>query len=312
MLGRTAAGLFWLFRHLERAENTARLIEAGARISLTRWQDAEDEWGSVLAALGAREDHLAAGGGLDGPAVWNRLLRGSQPSSVLSTMGQARTGARAVRTALTRETFEAVNDGCRRIAQALACPVTESTLPGVLGVIRDRSAQVRGAAHGTMMRNEVYHFSRLGTHLERADSTARILDVKYYVLLPSVRLVGSQVDLAQWETILRSVSAHRAYMWANGGEVTPGGIAHFLMFDPRMPRSLAHCYRVVRGELDALESLHGRPTRAGEMAAELGRTLDRGDIDGVMEEGLHETLGAFQTRNAAIASRIEADYGFFG
>ena len=312
VLGRTAAGLFWLFRHLERAENTARLIEAGARISLTRWQDAEDEWGSVLAALGARDDYMAEGGRLDGPGVWNHLLRGPQSSSVASTTAQARSGARAVRTALTRETFEAVNDGCRQIARALARPVTESALPGVLGLIRERSALVRGMAHGTMMRNEVYQFSRLGTHVERADSTARILDVKYYVLLPSVRLVGSQVDNAQWETILRSVSAHRAYMWAHGGEVTPGGIAHFLMFDPRMPRSLAHCYRVLTAELGALEALHGRPTQAGEMAGELRRTLDRGDIDGVMEEGLHETLTGFRARNAAIASRIEADYRFYG
>ena len=312
MLGRTAAGLFWMFRHLERAENTARLIEAGARISLTRWQDAEDEWGSVLSALGLRDAYLADGGSLDGPAVWNHLLRGAHASSVLSTIAEARTGARAVRTALPRETFEAVNDTWRLLAQSLSRPVSESALPRVLARIRERSALVRGTVHGTMLRGETFRFARLGTHVERADSTARILDVKYYVLLPSVRLVGSQVDNAQWETILRSVSAHRAYMWANGGEVTAAGIAHFLMFDARMPRSLAHCYRVVTAELGALETLQNRPTPSRAMAGELRRTLDRGDIAGVMEEGLHETLGAFRARNAAVASRIEADYGFYG
>ena len=312
MLGRTAAGLFWMFRHLERAETTARLIEVGARISLTRWQDAEDEWGSVLAALGAREAFLADHGPIDGPGVWNHLLRGTHPASVRASFERARTGARAVRTALTRETFEVVNDSWRRIERALARPVDQRALPGVLELVRERTALVRGTVQGTMMRNEVSHFSRLGLYLERADSTARILDVKYYVLLPSVRLVGSQVDNAQWETILRSVSAHRAYVWAHRGEVTARGIAHFLMFDPRMPRSLAHCYRALTAELAALEALHGRPTEAGAMAGELRRTLDRGDIEGVMEEGLHETLGGFRARNAAIASRIEADYGFHG
>ena len=312
MLGRTAAGLFWMFRHLERAENTARLIEVGARISLTRWHDAEDEWGSVLAALGAREAFAREHGRIDGPGVWNHLLRGAHPSSVLNSVAQARAGARAVRTALTRETFEVVNDSWRRIDRALARPVAERSLPAVLDLIRERTALVRGTVHGTMMRNEVSHFARLGTYLERADNTARILDVKYYVLLPSVRLVGSQVDNAQWETILRSVSAHRSYMWAHGGEVTPGGIAHFLMFDPRMPRSLAHCYRALTAELRSLEALHNRPTEAGAMAGEVRRTLDQGDIAGVMEAGLHETLDAFRARNAAIASRIEADYGFYG
>ena len=312
MLGRTAAGLFWMSRHLERAENTARLVEAGARISLTRWQDAESEWGSILSALGQRDAYLAAGGRLDGPAVWNHLLRGAHLSSVLASVYQARQDARAVRTALTRETFEAVNDSWRRIARALAEPVSEGALPGVLDLVRGRATLMKGTIQDTMMRGEVYHFTRLGTHVERADSTARILDVKYYVLLPSTRLVGSQVDNAQWETILRSVSAHRAYIWAHGGEVTAGGIAHFLLFDARMPRSLAHCYGVLTQELEALEAHHGRRAEAAAMALDIRRGLDHGDIDRVMEAGLHETLAAFRARNAELASRIEADYRFYG
>jgi uncharacterized alpha-E superfamily protein len=312
MLGRTAAGLFWMARHLERAENTARLIEAGARISLTRWQDAESEWGSVLSALGERDGFLAGGGRLDGPAVWNHLLLGAHLSSVLASIYQARHSARAVRTALTRETFEAVNDTWRRVARALAEPVAEGDLPGVLDLVRERATLVKGTVQATMMRSEVYNFTRLGTHVERADSTARVLDVKYYVLLPSARLVGSQVDNAQWETILRSVSAHRAYIWAHGGEVTAGGIAHFLLFDERMPRSLAYCYRVLTGELAALGAHHGRRSDAEGTAAAIRRNLEEGNIESVMEAGLHETLGRFRARNAALAAQIEADYRFYG
>ena len=312
MLGCTAAGLFWMFRHLERTENTARLVEVSARISLTRWQDAEDEWGSALAALGAREAFADEHGRIDGPGVWNHLLRGAHPSCVLDPMARARTGARAVRTALTRETFEVVNESWRRIERALARPVAQRSLPAVLDLIRERAALVRGTVRRTMMRDEASHFARLGTYVERADNAARILDVMYYVLLPSVRLVGSRVDNAQRETILRSVSAHRSYVRAHGGEVTPGGDralpdvrpAHAPLAGALLPRA--------DGQLGPLEVLHNRPTEAGAMAGEVRRTLDRGDIDGVMEEGLHETLGAFRARNAAIASHIEADYGIYG
>ena len=228
-------------------------------------------------------------------------------------MGYARSNARAVRTALTREVFEAVNDTWRRLGEALSREVGENALPGVLRLIRDRNALVRGALYGTMLRNEIFHFSRLGAYVERADSTARILDVKYYVLLPSVKLVGTQVDNAQWETVLRSVSAHRSYMWLHGGDVTAGGIARFLIFDPRMPRSLAYCYDRIDANLGELERMGGGPVESRRLVAAMrAERLDPGRAEEVIDEGLHEVLTEFKRRNNEVGSRIEADFGFYG
>ena len=136
--------------------------------------------------------------------------------------------------------WEAVNDTYMILKEGnLARPVrTTADLPEKLAMVRQQSALVRGALHGTMLRNDIFDFCRLGTFLERADNTARILDVKYYVLLPSISQIGSSLDNVQWETILRSVAGQRAYRWLNKGESSPMGIADFLIFDGRMPRSL--------------------------------------------------------------------------
>ncbi|MEO0496769.1 MAG: alpha-E domain-containing protein, partial [Pseudomonadota bacterium] len=199
MLGKTAGGIFWMFRYLERSENTARLVEAGFRIALTRPDQAEDEWTSVLKTscvdVGFHERHDE----VTGANVVDYLLRDkANPSSVMSMTKGARDNARLVRTAITREVWEAVNECWMRLTEALTRPVRDRDLPEVLGLIRQQSALVRGALHGTMLRNDVYDFARIGTFLERADNTARILDVKYYILLPTVRHVGSNLDNTQW------------------------------------------------------------------------------------------------------------------
>ena len=161
MLGKTAGGLFWMFRFLERSENTSRLVEAGFHIALTRSDAAEDEWASVLAAAGARESFLARHERFEQARVIDFLLRDrSNPSSVLSVVEAARNNARLVRTALTREVWEATNECWMTLKDALARPVRERELPEVLGIIRRQSALVRGALHGTMLRNDIYDFAR--------------------------------------------------------------------------------------------------------------------------------------------------------
>ena len=232
MLGKTAGGLYWMFRYLERSENTARLLEAGFRIALTRSHAAEDEWKSVVTTAGALDAYEQKYQRFEAANVINFLLRDADnPSSVVSVIEAARSNARMVRTALTREVWEATNECWMTLKALLARPVRERDLPAVLGTIRQQSALVRGALHGTMLRNDIFDFARIGTFLERADNTARILDVKYYVLLPSISSVGSSLDNVQWETILRSVSSQRAFRWIYGAEVRPKNIADF--FDPR-------------------------------------------------------------------------------
>ena len=194
MLGKTAGGLYWMFRGLERAENNARLIEAGFRIALTRSTNTATEWKSVIVTSAAQQGFTAKHTEFNSTNVIDYLLRDTDnPSSVLSVVKQARDNARMVRTALTTEVWSAVNETWMLITELLKNPVPDTDLPEVLSIIRQQSALVRGALHGTMLRNDIYDFCRLGTFIERMDSTARIIDVKYYTLLPSPSLVGNAV-----------------------------------------------------------------------------------------------------------------------
>ena len=238
MLGKTANGLYWMFRYLERAENTARLIETGQRMALTRLGTTEGEWRSVLQTAGVCDGYEAEHEALEKDNAINWMLRATgNPSSVAASIEAARQNARLVRTALTSEVWEATNEAHMIAKDLLARKVSERDLPKVLGTIRRHTALVRGATHGTMLRNDIYDFARIGTFLERADNTARILDVKYYVLLPSVTAVGEVLDNVQWESILRSVAARGGFRMAHGSSAGPREIAEFLILDRRMPRS---------------------------------------------------------------------------
>ena len=314
MLGRTANGVFWMARYLERAENTARLLEAGFRMALTRdLVSAREEWRSVIATVGATATFEAAhGSDYAGDRVWNFLLRDkANPGSVLVMIEAARTNARAVRTALTREVWEAVNESWMTLSEALARPVREAALGQVLGTIRRQMTLVRGAMDGTMLRNEIHNFTRIGTFIERADNTARILDVKYYVLLPSVAWVGSSLDNVQWESVLRSVSGERAYRWLNAGKMDPGGIAEFLILDQRFPRSLAFCIDKLRSNLFGLAHEYGCETAAHEQMRLLGTRFHQSNIDTILEGGLHEFIVEFIACNQQVAQTIEQDYRFY-
>ena len=311
MLGKTAGGLTWMFRYLERSENLARLIETGHRIALTRPDRAENEWTSVLETAGVRQSYEARFGEIESAAVIDWILRDADnPSSVLSCIEAARMNARLVRTALTREVWEAVNECWMTLRKVLSRRVATRDLPQVLGQVRQRSAFVRGTLHGTMMRDDSYDFARLGTFLERADATARLLDVKYYVLLPSAAGVGSSLDNAQWEVILRSVSAEGAFRDLHGRRHGPADIARFLMLDRRMPRSLAFCYDKIGGNLGYLERSYGVRMPCHDQSEEICRILERATIESVIEGGLHEFLQDFLSRNAALAHQIERDYRF--
>lgn len=311
MLGKTAGGLYWMFRYLERSEYVARLVEAGLRLSLTRPHRASDEWASVLDTASVRATYLERTDAFEQAPVVDFLLRDqSNASSVLSCLTAARTNARLVRTALTREVWESTNECWMTVAGALQRRVGERELPDVLAMIRRQSALVRGALHGTMLRNDIYDFARLGTFLERADNTARILDVKYYVLLPSTMPVGSAYDNVQWENVLRSVSAHRSFRHVHGSDTSAAAIADFLILDRRMPRSLAFCYGQISDNLGYLEADYGARHACHAMAEETGQLLRSQSIEEIFRLGLHEYIGGFIKANNILGQQIEADYRF--
>jgi uncharacterized alpha-E superfamily protein len=314
MLGRVANGIFWMYRYLERAENTARLLEAGHRMALTRDADAAtQEWRSVLTTLGFRQSYEAQHDGYAGAPVCDFVLRGkANPESVLSMVERARLNARICRSAITLEVWEAVNEGWMTLRDLLARPVRVSSLDQVLAAIRRESTIARGATHGSMLRNEIYCFTRLGTFAERADNTARILDVKYYLLLPSLAYVGSPLDTGQWDNVLRSLSGERAYRWLNAGRMDARSIADFLILDNRFPRSLAFCYSSMRENLATLARLHGHEGEAHELMRQADQELTERTIDQIFESGLHQFLTGFVARNREVASAIAEQYRFTG
>jgi uncharacterized alpha-E superfamily protein len=311
VLGKTAGGLFWMSRYLERSENGARLVEAGFRIALTRSDTASAEWQSILATSGSLVDYDAVHGDYDSDQVIDFLLRDTgNPGSVICTVKAARDNARLVRTALTREVWEATNEAWITLQALLARPVKEQDLPDVLQTIRQQKALVRGAMAGTMLRNDGFNFARLGTFLERADNTARILDVKYFLLLPSFAQVGSSLDHVQWETILRSVSALRAYRWLNGTDVSPANVAEFLLLQPQMPRSLAFCSHKIMDNLGYLEQDYGVESPSCRMAKAHYQELKDSNIESIFERGLHQFVQDFLADLHALAVQIERDYRF--
>ena len=312
MLGRTAGGLFWMFRYLERSENMARLMDAGQQLALTRRNEADGEWESILTTVGAHNGFFERHEEVSAAAVTDYLLRDkTNPTSILSMIGAARDNARMVRTALTREAWEATNECWIALSDALARPVRERDLPDILALVRRLSALVRGATHGTMLRNDIYDFARLGTFLERSDNTARILDVKYYLLLPSASLIGTSIDNMQWETILRSVSADRSFHWLNGEQVSSIAIADFLIKDRRLPRSLMFCYATICDNLQYLADDYGVELSSHALASAMRERLVRHDIQQIFDAGLHEFLVEFLSGNADLGRRIEQEFRFY-
>ena len=312
MLGRTANGIFWMFRYLERAENTARLLDAGFRLALTRGRSAaSDEWKSVLVTIGQDVAYGRAHAEVSGPQVINFILRSpDNPASVLCMIEHARTNARAFRTAITREVWEATNEGWMVLREMLARPVRESSLGEVLAAVRRQATLVRGAMDGTMLRNEIFNFARIGTFIERADNTARILDVKYYLLLPSLSWVGSNLDNAQWETVLRSLAGERAYRWLNAGSMEPRGIAEFLILDGRFPRSLSFCFEKLRSNMASMALEHGHESPSNELLRGTVSRLHQTTIEDIFDFGLHEFIRSVIAGIGDISNAIAADYRF--
>ena len=311
MLGRTAASLFWMSRYMERAENIARLTEVGYRSALTPNVGGghREDWQSILAATGcldAFEDRKQ-------PATAEAmrtflLLDADHPSSVRSCFETARNNARAVRTALTSEMWEALNSTWNELAAAGPDRIGPAQLPEFLEWIRQRSALFRGATMGTLLRTEGFHFSQIGAFLERGDNTARILKMKYAVLLPGAG--RDDRSSYQWETILRSVSAHRAYRHFYQEAYQSEKIAEFLILREEMPRSLRYCAERMRSALRKLHALTDGGAAALKLADERYGVLAEVKIPALLRGGLAPFLDAFIASNAEVADAIAQDFHF--
>jgi uncharacterized alpha-E superfamily protein len=313
MLGRSAQDLFWLSRYIERAENMARLIEVGYRLVLLPRENGgpDQEWISTLKSAGCASGFATKHGTPTTQTAINFLLFDEEnPSSIASCLAVARRNGRAQRTALTRDMWESLNDAWLEFKAIKPESVTSDTLPKVLDWVRSRSALYRGALLNTILRNDTFYFSQLGTFLERADNTARILDVKYFVLLPQSEMIGGGKDNYQWGALLRSVSAHRSYRWVYKENFKPWRIAEYLILNPAMPRSLRASYLEIDAALDGLATLYS--TRHACHATAEKTVLDLGSqsIDPIFQSGLHEFLETFIASNNRLGREIAEAYHF--
>jgi uncharacterized alpha-E superfamily protein len=314
MLSRTAENLYWLARYMERAETMARLLEVGYRMALmpSAGEGYRNEWASLVAAAGSSAGFEGKFGGSfrqRDVETWLFFDR-ENPSSVIHCVETARQNGRAVRTTLTTEMWDALNGAYLELREIERRPRSEALLPQLCDWTKRQGALVRGATEGTHLQNDGYDFLNLGCYLERGDNTARLLDVKYYVLLPTTDMVGGSIDTYQWTTLLRALSAYRAFHWTYGGEYSPRKIAHFLILNRACPRSLLHCLDKAGFHLERLARAYGRSTAAHDRLRAGLAELAEARVEDVIDEGLHQFLTRFINQNAALAQDVADGYLF--
>ena len=313
MLCRTANELFWMSRHIERAENTARMLDVTYRMSLLPYEVIEpglawaEPWAVPLITSGLATAYYERHPVLSAENVLRfMILDSANPSSIFCCLRAARESARSVRGAITSEMYEDLNSSWLEARGYDYARLESGGVSEFLDWVKMRSHLFRGVTFGTLLRDDAYHFIRLGTHLERADNTARILDVKYHTLLPSAADVGGAVDYYQWGALLRSVSGFEAYRKIYSDVITPRRVAELLILRDDMPRSLHACMNFI---YETLERLCDEHTREIERAAgELHAKLHYGRTEDIIALGLHEYLMDFLERISKLGDEISRHF----
>lgn len=304
MLSRTADHLYWMARQIERAENITRLLDVTWQMSLVPQESgaATHSWYAPLSCNSLTDTYQARFGEVESRQVlYFMLLDPENPSSIYSCLKLARENAHAVRGTLTTEMWETINATWLEMAARARRGLDGLDLGEFFEWVKTRSSLSRGVTFGTMLHDEAFHFIRLGTYLERADSTAGLLDVKYH-LLDSGAPGGEVDDYYQWGALLRAVSAFEIYRHVYRDTITPPRVADLLILRADMPRSLRTCLESIDGILSLIANSHSSETqrRAGLMQAELRYAR----IDDIISGGLHEYLVRFRERIFDLGNHI--------
>jgi uncharacterized alpha-E superfamily protein len=311
LLSRIADSLYWMSRYLERVDSTARLVE----INLLHLLEAElaiseeGEWRPLLSICGSEELYAESFGSpeVSGVRVIQFLLgERRNPSSVRTSLRLARENARMVRDRISREMWESVNELWLRLQDRLGRYPTPARAADHCRLLRSEVARFHGVTSSTMMRGEAFGFYLLGFFLERADMTARIIDVKYHLLLPDLGLVGSPLDYYQWAALLKSMSAFEAYR-RRYHSLRPLDVAEFVILDGDFPRSLRFAVDRMAQALAKIGSARraSPSARAVEALAEL---LDASSAEALFEQGLHEFLDRFLSGVSALHDALQGEY----
>jgi uncharacterized alpha-E superfamily protein len=308
MLSSTADNLFWMARYTERAENTARMLDVNVQTAmLPQSREAtEQSWRAMLGISELEGAYAQKYSRIHARDVLDFMVRDpSNPSSIASCLTSARENARAVRGSLTTEVWEIQNTTWLELQSQLKKRAQEDNPSGFFEWVKYRSHLSRGVTLATMLKDEAFFFIRMGTHLERADNTARILDVKFHGAREA-QGVEAQRDFYHWAAVLRSVSAFETYRKVYRDVITPERVAELLMLRPDMPRSLIYCMSEVLTNLEQVRNDVSADTErfAGRLHAQL-RFATIGDI---LNSGLHDYLDRFLADVYEIGNRISRDF----
>ncbi|HEY8383022.1 MAG TPA: alpha-E domain-containing protein [Microvirga sp.] len=311
MLSRTADSLYWLSRYTERADFVARILDATLRFASlpSSYGGERNEWESAVSVAGNMEEFKRLYDVANEDTVRDFLaFSPNNPSSIRNCIEIARENARAVRTALTVEMWDAINGAWLELRKIRSNDMSREEFVRFLDWVKSVTLAFDGSAYRTMLRNDAFWFTRLGGAVERADNTARILDVKYQILLPETERVGGSLDYFQWTTILREVSALTAYHWVYRESVKPWLVADLLILNRQMPRSLANCYEILVRHLDLIAEAYGRRGPSQRYASNTLARLSSTKIESVFEQGLHEFIDEFIGENNQLGSAIAEQY----
>lgn len=307
MLSRAAASLFWMARYLERAESLARLLDVSLTMALIDVpEDREEQLSVPLLVSGTQDLFYEQYDALTPQNLIDFLLfdEGHQ-ASVFSMFRSARDNALHVRGNLSADVWESINTAWIEVRELRERGVSESSASRLFDWTRERSHVFRGAVYGTMLRTDAFHFLRLGTFIERADNTARILDIRYRMADKSAEEQITQAFF-EWTALLHSLAAFEAYQTLYGNNIDPLNVAELLILDSDIPRSLRACMEEIAGLLAQIEGTHGR--RAKRLASSLYANLQYGDREYIAERGVHDYLVDFLERIERIGRQIQQDY----
>jgi uncharacterized alpha-E superfamily protein len=316
MLSRTAENLFWSARYIERADSLARLLEVGYRISLipNTERGYTNEWESILETSGIKNEYLKKYKTISKEKIIFFLLFDPEnSSSVKNCIKTARENIRMVRTAVTLEVWNAVNSSYHELDKNLKDTKNIlKELPQIIEWIKKQVNLIRGTILNTQLINDGYDFLILGTYFERADFTARIINVKYFILLPSINYVGGDIDNFQWSLMLRSISSFRAFKWAYGGqEITYTKIIDFLILNMTCPRSLIFSIEKINHHLGRLSKFYKQTSVSNKKMGQMYKKIKNLSANKITEIGLHEFLKSFIEEINFVYKKFEQKY-FFG
>ena len=306
MLSRVADSIYWMSRYIERAENVARFVDVNLNLMLDFPGSSDQQWQPLVDITGDTEQFAERYGEACQTSVIQFLTFDTKnPNSILSCVRAARESARSVREIISSAMWEHLNGSYLMLTAAAGDDGEASDPHELFASVKTASQAFTGITDTTMTHNEGWHFCRLGRQLERADKTSRILDVKYFLLLPKVDDVGTTVDDVQWAAVLRSASAFEMYHKRHG-RISPTRIVEFLLLDHDFPRAIHHSLKAARESVHAITETPTAMFRGPveQLLGLLCSELAYAQVDEIIAGGLHEYLDALQTKMNQVGTHI--------